>query len=248
MATCRNCGRETRRTEDWACQWCGYPLLSSSYKKIPKTYKELKEEKRQKQELPVTEETGAPIPAPVSEPEPIPEPEPVPVPEPQPEPTVEAHPEQVAEPETQPSPEPQPEPTVEAQPEPIAEPQPEQMPEAQPEPTVEAQPRPAEIELTVEELLSAYEADAEAADIRFAGKMLKVTGVVDRIEVKDALGIYYILLTSAEKSMLEGIRCVFDREHAAELNQLTKGRTVTVQGEYDGSLINIQMKDCVLVH
>jgi membrane protease YdiL (CAAX protease family)/DNA-directed RNA polymerase subunit RPC12/RpoP len=45
MPRCPNCGRKALRTEDWACQWCGYPLLSKSYKKIPKTYKELREEK-----------------------------------------------------------------------------------------------------------------------------------------------------------------------------------------------------------
>ena len=45
MARCPNCGRETRRTIDWCCQWCGYPLFSGSYKKIDKTYKELKDER-----------------------------------------------------------------------------------------------------------------------------------------------------------------------------------------------------------
>jgi hypothetical protein len=43
MPKCPNCGLETLRTEDWACQWCGYPLISSSYKKIPKTYNQLKQ-------------------------------------------------------------------------------------------------------------------------------------------------------------------------------------------------------------
>ncbi|MFC1929116.1 zinc ribbon domain-containing protein, partial [Chloroflexota bacterium] len=35
MQKCPNCGQPAARTEDWACQWCGYPLLSKSYKKIP---------------------------------------------------------------------------------------------------------------------------------------------------------------------------------------------------------------------
>jgi ribosomal protein L37AE/L43A len=45
MARCPNCGRETMRTVDWCCQWCGYPLFSGTYKKIDKTYKELKDER-----------------------------------------------------------------------------------------------------------------------------------------------------------------------------------------------------------
>jgi hypothetical protein len=45
MAACPNCGRQTLRTKDWACQWCGYPLISNAFKKIDKTYKELQEER-----------------------------------------------------------------------------------------------------------------------------------------------------------------------------------------------------------
>jgi ribosomal protein L37E len=45
MASCPNCGRKTLRTLDWACQWCGYPLLSRAYKKIDKTFKQLQEER-----------------------------------------------------------------------------------------------------------------------------------------------------------------------------------------------------------
>jgi hypothetical protein len=45
MADCPNCGRHTLRTKDWACQWCGYPLISKSYKVIDKTFKELEEER-----------------------------------------------------------------------------------------------------------------------------------------------------------------------------------------------------------
>jgi hypothetical protein len=46
MPACPNCGRQTLRTKDWACQWCGYPLFSPAFKKIDKTYKELQEERR----------------------------------------------------------------------------------------------------------------------------------------------------------------------------------------------------------
>jgi hypothetical protein len=45
MAACPNCGRQTLRTKDWACQWCGYPLISRAYKLIDKTFKELQEER-----------------------------------------------------------------------------------------------------------------------------------------------------------------------------------------------------------
>lgn len=46
MPGCPNCGLDTQRTKDWVCQWCGYPLVSNSYKVIDKTYKELQDERK----------------------------------------------------------------------------------------------------------------------------------------------------------------------------------------------------------
>jgi len=222
MPKCPNCGQETARTEDWVCQLCGYPLLSKSYRKIPKTYRQLQEEKPHKtyeQKLSAREE---PEPAPEPEPEPVPQPEPAPEPEPEPVP--------------------QPEPALEPEPEPV--PQPEPAPELEPE----SEPMPPEIEITAGEVLSAYEENGEAADAKFANKILRVTGIVKRIEAKDALDIYYITLTDVEKTLLLiDVRCFFDRKHGPELNLLTPGQTVTVQGKYDGSMINIRMSNCFLV-
>ncbi len=76
MPRCPNCGRETERTEDWACRYCGYPLLSRAYRKIAKTYKEILMEKQP--QLPPLEE----IP---EEPEYIQEPLEEPAAEPKPE-------------------------------------------------------------------------------------------------------------------------------------------------------------------
>ena len=76
MSSCPNCGRNTARTKDWACQWCGYPLLSGRFKKIPKTFKQLRDEElRQSSEV-----KGEPVPVPEPEPEPVPDPEPEPLP------------------------------------------------------------------------------------------------------------------------------------------------------------------------
>ena len=98
MRKCPNCGQAAERTEDWACQWCGYPLLSKSYKQIPKTYRQLKEEK-----LPEPAAESVPEPESVSEPRPESQPEPAPEPEPEPE----------SEPESEPVPQPRPAPAAE---------------------------------------------------------------------------------------------------------------------------------------
>jgi hypothetical protein len=46
MPNCPNCGRPTLRTLDWACQWCGYPLISNAYKKIELTYREFQDQQK----------------------------------------------------------------------------------------------------------------------------------------------------------------------------------------------------------
>ena len=127
----------------------------------------------------------------------------------------------------------------------MTEPVPE--PEAKPVLEPKAEPVSAVIDVTAEELISAYEADMMAADAKFANKILKVTAVVARIEAKDSLDIHYIMLTNVEENLLDSVRCMFDKKHGPELNRLIKGQTVTVQGKYDGSMIEIRMRDCVLV-
>jgi len=155
MPKCPNCGRETLRTEDWACQWCGHPLLSGAFKKIPKTYRELQEERGYKL-MPVLEDEPEPAPVaavevepaapPVPEPQPPamlePEPETAPATPAPPEPVAEVEAEVKAESEVEPSPEPEGEPVVEEKP--IAEAEPVAVAEAEtepaPEPVTEIEP------------------------------------------------------------------------------------------------------------
>jgi hypothetical protein len=274
MPKCPNCGQNTTRTEDWACQWCGYPLTSNSYKKIDKTYRELREE-RLGEHIEEMEEEAAP-PEPVAAPreaelDPAPEPEEEQVAEVEPEPAVSVEPEATVEPEPEPESEAPPEPEQETEtPQPVAEPESEAEPAAEDEGKVEqeeetetpppvqadVEPQPPavlpseqepELELTASELFSAYETEGPEADARFANKVIKVTGMLNRVEIKDNFDIYYMDLTSSEKRFLQSIRCVFDKERADQLSGLDAGQTVTVQGRYDGSIMNISLRDCVLV-
>jgi DNA-directed RNA polymerase subunit RPC12/RpoP len=264
MAKCPNCGRETLRTEDWACQWCGHPLLSGSYKKIPKTYKQLQEERLLEREPLIREEPELepePIPKPILKPKPTPVPEPVlkPEPEPEPEPVSEPEPEPVPEPEPLPKPEPTPvsEPELESAVEPVPEPapeptlvtEPEPVPVTKPVPVPELEPEPTTgaITVTVDELNSAFNADKAAANVKLMNKTLKVTGTVDKIFVKEHLDIQYIILTSARKRENWSVRCTFGSEHGPQLTRLSPGQTETVQGQYAGYERNIILKDCALV-
>jgi len=277
MAKCPNCGREAARTKDWVCEWCGYPLPDGSFKTIGKTFRELKEERLSGQSVTEEKETAPPIieirpealsrlrPQPAKKPEPPPPPATAVKPASEvktppaskpPEPSLQPKP--VARPETVAEVKPQPKPKVasEVKAEPVAEVKPPPPPQKKtepvaaqpaPPPEVKAAPPPADIQLTVVELLSAYETDGAAADARFTNKILKITGVVDKINVKDSLNIYSITLNSPKKTaLLQGVRCVFDKTYGNALNQLSSGQTVTVQGKYTGSMIDISLRECLL--
>ena len=244
MSRCHNCGRETLRTEDWACQWCGYPLVSGSFGKIEKTYRQLKEERLRKPEE-----------------EPAPEPEPglereieqIEVPESEEEPKKEEESVQETEPESEIEQEIKPEEGVldkaeaKAGTELVSALEIEQETEPVPEPEPEPELKPAEMELTVSELFTAYEDDDIAASERFANKILRITGVVSLIDVKNISDTHYIRLTGSEGDLMQSVQCMFDKKYAYLLCKLEKGQVVTVQGRYNGSIIAMRMVDCFLI-
>jgi hypothetical protein len=287
MAKCHNCGRETLRTEDWACQWCGHPLLYGSFKKIDKTYRQLKEERLNKtvrEEKIIQEPEMEPEIEKEIEPkqdlevikriklEPeseleiendvIQEMEKETVQEAEPEEKVEeSEPEPVVEPEGEPSKavedknetEVEPEEEIKPEPEVVEEPEVEEIHEIETEaelikePEPEPEPENADMELTVTEILVAYDEDDVAADEKFVNKILRVTGTVSMIDIKAKLDTHYIRLAGSGGDPWQSVQCIFDKKHSSALGQLEKGQTVTAQGRYSGSIIAIRMVDCVLV-
>ncbi len=266
MPRCPNCGQKTSRTEDWACSLCGYPLLSPSYKKITKTYKQLQAEKSPELKPPLAEPEPESAPEPeaesVLEPElkqvtePVAEPEPEttlePEAEPMPEPELKQVTEPVAEPEPEttlePEAEPMPEPELKQAAEPVAEPESAPEPEAEPEPVLEPEPASGAIVITVAQLNSMYNTDRAAANTKLANKALKITGVVTKVVLREHLGIRYMLLARSGNHGHWNVRCTFDEKHGSKLKGLTPGEIATVQGEYDGYERNIILKNCALVN
>ena len=245
MKACPNCGRPTARTKDWACQWCGYPLLSGGYKALPETYSELRAQKKPEEEPPVPEVLEAEVePEPEAVPEPVLEAKPKPKPRarvkpaPEPEPVLEAEVKQ----------EPEPEPEVEAapEPEPVLEAEVEREPEPEPEPIVEAEPEPG-APLSVDFLYSRLQADREAAEAKYMNQVLKVTGLVYRTILNENLTVSYVILAGTRRYGEEQVTCAFDRKHDHEIRRLNDRETATVQGTYDGYAATVLMRDCELI-
>ncbi len=272
MSRCPYCGQETQRTTDWACRWCGHPLASGSYKKIDKSYRALLEERGplpepvplepefeipsepvplETEESPAPELTSETTPQALTETEPVvtlePEPEPL---APQPEPYMPPEPllpdgEKPLEPEPLATVKPK---SASKKPKSTALKKPKSTSKKPKAPRKKAQPpKPtgSEVTITVEQLFADYKANAVAADARYQGRTIQVVGIVDSVD-KDMLDNPFVKLSSVDKNEMLRMRCTFPKESEERLVKLTAGQEVTVRGSYDGYLVNILLKDCVL--
>jgi hypothetical protein len=106
--------------------------------------------------------------------------------------------------------------------------------------------QPGAIAVGAEELYSTYEQDEAAADAKYSGNLLEVTGTITSIR-KDTLPVTYIVLDGGGKYDLLGVECLFDEEHELKLGELKQGQTVVVLGTCDGYALDVMLQDCTLI-
>ena len=136
--------------------------------------------------------------------------------------------------------------TIATEPSPVAEtPRAEPTPEPPPAPEVEPKkPKTRKgFKISAATLLAAYEANEVAADEKFSGKLIEVTGVIDSIS-KDIMGDPYVTLGSGKD--FAHVQAMFPADAAKQLAGLRKGQTLTVQCTCGGKVMNVIGKDCVL--
>lgn len=96
--------------------------------------------------------------------------------------------------------------------------------------------------ITAANLTANYEENEVRADENFKGKTFFVEGTVRDIK-KDIMDDIYVILDGGQ--MFRSVQCYFDDKNSA--SQLQKGMRVTFQGKCDGLMMNVLMKNCVLV-
>ncbi len=114
-------------------------------------------------------------------------------------------------------------------------------PPATPSP-VPAQP-PAPL-VTADDLAAAYDANEVAADMQYKGKVVRVTGVVESIGKDFLYDTPYVTLSGGRW----GVQCSFDKSQVPHLAKLSKGQTVTIQGEVRGIVVfGVYLNQCNLI-
>ena len=109
---------------------------------------------------------------------------------------------------------------------------------------VEAKPEDI-ITISSQQLFSEYEANDIAADQKYKGKVLQVSGSVGDIS-RDILDNIYVTLKTGEYKIFS-IQCFFADSFEDEVAELSPNRLLTIRGRCDGKFGNVLLKDCIIV-
>jgi hypothetical protein len=113
----------------------------------------------------------------------------------------------------------------------------------------EADRRARTVVVAAADLLKEFGKDAAAADRKYAGKYLEISGVVER-GGRGRHDAPFVVLTGPDENAKLKVECFFDladRKAESRIKRLDKGQSITVRGEYDGQVSNVQVRECVLV-
>ena len=126
-----------------------------------------------------------------------------------------------------------------AEQEPVAE---EEAPDPKPEP----KPKPAEpkaIKVTAKQILDEFEGNEAAADAKYDGKTLAVTGVVDKVDTEFWNDEQYtIQLSDGDEWAIWTVN--FNDMSGDEAAKVKVGSTITMAGEFDdGGDLGVEMKN-----
>ena len=109
-------------------------------------------------------------------------------------------------------------------------------------PTVAVKDQPA-IETNVIRLIDDYEANEIAADEKYKGKRVKLSGTVRDIK-KDIGDNLYVIFNKGGRFDFRGIQLFFDDSYTSSLAKLKKGQRISVNCRVKGLMMNVILKDC----
>lgn len=104
---------------------------------------------------------------------------------------------------------------------------------------------PVDARVTAEEITKEFAAGRDAADAKYTGKVIEVTGVIHNVDVNDRLISNKVFLDSPGGAT---VQCDFGEGRKPEVQELQKGQTVVIRGRYKGRILgDPQLKDCIVM-
>jgi hypothetical protein len=101
--------------------------------------------------------------------------------------------------------------------------------------------------VAAKDLLDDFQHDADAADKKYKGKFLELSGIVER-RGKSAHGAHFLILHGGDQDAAIKIECfMIFIDPKKDDRPLEPGQAVTVRGEYLGRVSHVQLHSCTLV-
>lgn len=94
-------------------------------------------------------------------------------------------------------------------------------------------------------LSAEYQENEIAADEKYKGKILLVSGTIDDIG-KDLMDSIYVSLSDGEEFSFSGVQCFFSDSQTSVAAKLKKGQTITIKGKCDGLMGNVLLNGCTV--
>ena len=103
---------------------------------------------------------------------------------------------------------------------------------------------PGAIEMNAVQLYQEYNANQVAADAKYKGKILSVSGTVNDVGI-DIIDTPYVMLGTEQ--LLSAVQCMFSKQDESMLAQLSKGQSLRIQGKCDGlGIISVMLSNCLI--
>jgi hypothetical protein len=111
--------------------------------------------------------------------------------------------------------------------------------------TKDVQSQASELRLSANEIIRDYIENEVKADLKYDGKVVEITGVIDGIG-KDLIDTIYITVgkVSSNDFLDRSVQCYFTESEASSVGNVSVGEHVTVKGKIDGLMGNVHMKAC----
>lgn len=97
--------------------------------------------------------------------------------------------------------------------------------------------------LSASDLYNEYENNPVAADQKYENQFIEVSGKIIEIDT-EITGKPYVILGPSD--YVNHVQCVFGYDDESSVATLSKGQSVTLQGEVTGQFVWVTMKECRL--
>ena len=102
--------------------------------------------------------------------------------------------------------------------------------------------------MSANEIIREYIKNEVKADLKYDGKIVEITGVIDDI-AKDIMDNIYITVgkVSSDDFLDKSVQCYFTESEASSVSNVSVGDFVSVKGKIDGLMGNVHMKACRII-